>query len=97
MIKATAQGSKMEAVNKMVMKLDKHSEEDLLTCRPGVGVIFMKVGEKDISAVEFAPTTNNTLGTLPITTYPGDLHDWIDYLYYNLIPKKNEVNKQNVI
>lgn len=90
-------GLKTEATNEMTMKLDKHSEEDLKLCRPGVGVIFMKTAENEIMVTEFTPKINNTLGTIPITTYPGDLHDWIDYIYYNTIPKKNEVSKQNGI
>ena len=77
----------------MKMQLDKRSLEDLERCRPGVGVIFMKVAENDVRMIEFAPTINNTLSALLIATTPRDLHDWIDYIYYNLIPRMSEVTK----
>jgi hypothetical protein len=48
----------------MVMKLDKHSEEDLSICRRGCGVVFMKVDKCDIKAVEFYPSVNGSLHTI---------------------------------
>ena len=80
MIKATTQGSKTEATNKMTMKLDKRSEEELKLCRPGVGVLFMKVAEKDVRVVEFTPTINNTLRTSAYLEWQ-DLHEMIEGLY----------------
>jgi hypothetical protein len=60
------------------MKLDSQSEKDLLQTSPGYGVIFIKVAEGDVRAIEFFSAEDGTLRT---ATYlpSADLHEWIDH------------------
>jgi hypothetical protein len=63
---------------KDLMKLDSQSEKDLLQTSPGYGVIFIKVAEGDVRAIEFFSAEDGTLRT---ATYlpSADLHEWIDH------------------
>ena len=64
-------------VNKMEIKLDKQSEEDLQRTRQGYGVIFINVAENDVRSTEFWLSSDMSFRTA--TFKPSeDLHKWIE-------------------
>ena len=78
------------------MKLDKRSEEDLASTRPGYGIIFIKAAGNGIRSTEFYPSINRRLRTAPLPNSEDlseDLHEWIESQHRESQRESKEGNK----